>query len=447
MCGRVHYEHLYAFQIAPIVQFVIHTLPFILTKFNYICSSINHMIIAFQIARRYVFGKKSANVINYISIFSVVGLAVGTAALILVLSVFNGLGELISGMFGSFNPDIKVTPAKGKSFDPETIPLEKINKIDGLIATTIVLEDLVLFEYNKGQAFGKLKGVDSNYLRVNRIAENMYTGEFKVKEGALNTIVAGLGIADRLALNIYDPYEILHIYAPKRAARQGMGAQPFLSGAAQPIGLFSIQSEYDNEYIFCDLDLARDIFQLEGMASALEIKVNPEKEKLVLQTLTEILGDSFVIKNRAQQDEAFLQLQNLEKWMSYIILSLVLVLVAFNLVGVLWLITREKLQDISVLKTMGLNSGAVRGILLFAGWIYGMLGYGAGLIIALTLYYLQKEFSLITIPDGFAVTSYPIALAWIDMLAVLFTVCLISILSALPAAYRAANAPLSFVEN
>lgn len=405
------------------------------------------MFIAFQIARRYVFGKKSANVINYISIFSVVGLAVGTAALILVLSVFNGLGELISGMFGSFNPDIKVTPAKGKSFDPEVIPFDEIKNIDGLIASTLVLEDLVLFEYESGQAFGKLKGVDSNYLQVNRVAENMYTGEFKVKEGNLNTVVAGLGIADRLALNVYDPYAVLYIYAPKRSLRQGMGAQPFLSRAAQPIGLFSIQAEYDNEYIFCDIELAREVFQLDGMASALEIKVNPEKEKQVLLELNALLGDSFVIKNRAQQDEAFLQLQNLEKWMSYIILSLVLVLVAFNLVGVLWLITREKLQDISVLKTIGLKNSSIRGILISAGWIYGMLGYLAGLIIALTLYYLQKEFALVTIPDGFAVTAYPIALAWIDMVAVFFTVCFISILSAIPAAYRAAKAPLSFVEN
>jgi lipoprotein-releasing system permease protein len=405
------------------------------------------MFIAFQIARRYVFGKKSANVINYISIFSVVGLAVGTAALILVLSVFNGLGELISGMFGSFNPDIKVTPAKGKSFDPETIPLDKIKNIDGLLASTLVLEDLVLFEYDSGQAFGKLKGIDSNYLQVNRVAENMYTGEFKVKEGELNTVVAGLGIADRLALNVYDPYAVLYIYAPKRSARQGMGAQPFLSRAAQPIGLFSIQAEYDNEYIFCDIELAREVFQLDGLASALEIKVNPEKEKQVLLELNALLGDSFVIKNRAMQDEAFLQLQNLEKWMSYIILSLVLVLVAFNLVGVLWLITREKLQDISVLKTIGLKNNSIRGILISAGWIYGMLGYLAGLIIALTLYYLQKEFSLVTIPDGFAVTAYPIALAWIDMVAVFFTVCFISIVSAIPAAYRAAKAPLSFVEN
>src|SRR5690606_8604116 len=118
----------------------------------------------------------------------------------------------------------------------------------------LVLEDLVLFEYAGGQAFGKLKGVDSNYLEVNRVAENMYTGEFKVKEGNLNTVVAGLGIADRLALNVYDPYEILYIYAPKRSARQGMGAQPFLSRAAQPVGLFSIQAEYDNEYIFCDIE-------------------------------------------------------------------------------------------------------------------------------------------------------------------------------------------------
>ena len=137
------------------------------------------MFIAFQIARRYVFGKKSANVINYISIFSVVGLAVGTAALILVLSVFNGLGELISGMFGSFNPDIKVTPAKGKSFDPEVISFDEIKNIDGLIASTLVLEDLVLFEYESGQAFGKLKGVDSNYLQVNRVAENMYADNQK----------------------------------------------------------------------------------------------------------------------------------------------------------------------------------------------------------------------------------------------------------------------------
>ncbi len=406
------------------------------------------MPLSLWIALRYVFGKKTTNAINIISAISVAGLAIGTASLILVLSVFNGLHDLITGMFSTFNPDVKILPVKGKTFDPGTLPLDAIKDLPGVSDYTLVLEDLALFEYDGVQAFGTLKGVDEAFTRVSRVAGSMYSGSFQLLDGGLQKAVAGLGIADRMSLNIYDPYAAIRVYAPRHTGRRLPGDQPFISRNLSPAGIFAIQQDFDNEYVLSSLDFAREVFQRPGQVSALEIRLSEGRnQQPVIDRLRELAGPAFRVLDRYEQDEAFLKLQRLEKWVSFIILSLTLFLVAFNLVGALWMIVREKARDIALLKALGFSPRRVRSIFLYAGGIYALLGTGLGVALALVLYWLQKEWALVRIPDGFAVTAYPVSLSLADLLIVAATVLLIGMLAALPAAWQAQRMNRSLREN
>jgi lipoprotein-releasing system permease protein len=404
------------------------------------------MKLSLKIAWRYIIGKKSTNAINIISGISIAGLSVGTAAIILVLSVFNGLGELISGMFGAFNPDVIMLPKEGKHFDLDEDMMSDIAGTDGVIAVSAVLEELALFENNGVQAFGKIKGVDDQFTKVSRIGQHMYTGEFKLRDGQLEKAVAGLGIADRLSLNIYDPYAVILTYAPRRT-RRGPMDKPFKSSGLSPSGIFIIQQEYDNEYIFSSLEFAQELLDLPGRISAIEVKISAEKSQRTIQKLREKYAGDFILKDRQQQDEAFLKLQNLEKWISYIILSLTLVLVAFNLVGAIWMILREKMLDISVLRSMGYSDKNISRIFRNIGVLFGGLGVLSGVIIALIIYWLQINYGLVTIPDGFAVSTYPVALSFFDVLVVSTTVLIIAYAASWPAAYLAKKAHLQLREN
>jgi len=394
------------------------------------------MHLSFLIAWRYIISKKKTNAINIISAISIMGLSIGTAALILVLSVFNGLGDLISGMFGAFNPDLIISPKVGKHFVYDETMLDEIRNTEGVIAVSAVLEELALFENDKVQAFGRIKGVDSAFSEVSNIGSYLYSGSLTFKDGTIEKSVVGLGIADRLGVNIYDDYAVVKAYAPKRN-RKGPMDKPFNMRAMQPSGIFAIQQDYDNEYILSSLGFAQELLELPGRISGIEVKLSPQSEGESIRQLRNKFEVDFVLKDRRQQDEAFLKLQNLEKWISYIILSLTLVLVAFNLVGAIWMILREKMLDISVLKALGYGDQQVASIFKYMGLLLGLIGVGSGTLLALFIYYLQITFALVKIPDGFAVSAYPVALSFMDILVVGLTVLTISTLSALPAAYRA----------
>jgi lipoprotein-releasing system permease protein len=396
------------------------------------------MNLSLKVAWRYIFGKKSTNVINVISAISVLGLAVGTAALILVLSVFNGLSLLISGMFGAFNPDLLILPAQGKQIDLDSTLVQKLQSVGGVIAISATLEELALFENEGVQAFGKIKGVDSQYDQVSRIGGYLYTGDLKFMDGDVPLAVLGIGIADRLGVNVYDPFASILAYAPKRE-RRGALDKPFKSMMLKPGGLFLIQQEFDNEYILCDLDFAQELLELPGQVSSYELRLQPEGSKQAIQEITQILGTAYTVKDRFQQDEAFLKIQNLEKWIGYVILTLTLILVSFNLVGAIWMILREKVLDISIFRAMGLTNRQIGRIFLYMGFLLGSLGAGVGVVIALFIYWLQINYGLVTIPDGFAVSTYPVDLSWWDVIVVAFTVLMIGLLAGVPAARKASG--------
>ena len=397
------------------------------------------MNLSLKIARRYLFAKKSTNAINIISGISVFGLSVGTAALILVLSVFNGFEDLITGMFSNFNPDVKVTPMLGKTFSLDEEKLAEIKNLKGVDFVSRTLEETAFFEYKGSEDFGTLKGVDEYYHKVTSIDSTIREGVYQLKDENRNLGVMGVGLRNKLSVNVGDFLSTLTVYMPKRK-QLSPTASLLKKREIYPAGTFVIQQDFDNEYLLTSLEFVQKLLGVKNEVSSLEIKlsddIDPQKTVGALQ---KILGDQFLVKDRYHQDEAFLKLMNIEKWMSYAILSLTLILVAFNLIGALWMIVLDKRNDIAILKSMGATKELVRNIFLGEGLLLCLLGLVSGFLIAILLYSSQKAFGIVPIPDGFVVDAYPISMRLPDFIIVGLTVIAIGIIASIPPALRAAR--------
>lgn len=403
------------------------------------------MNLSLLFARRYLFAKRSTNAINIITGISVVGVAIGTAALILVLSVFNGFEDLLSNLFGYFNPEIKVIPAKGKTFQPDSLVLAEIRQLPDVAVLSETLEEIAVFEYDGSQVSGILKGVDEVYPRVNDIDSTLREGEFRLQGGDRNFAVLGAGMRNKLSVNINNPLASLTIYMATDGSSQDelIPGKPFKSRIAFPAGTFAIQQEFDSEYVLTNLGFVRELLgDTASTVSALEIRCKPGASiSSVKKDLRRLLGESVVIKDRYEQNEAFFKVMRLEKWMGYAITSLMLVLMAFNLVGALWMIVLDKQKDISVLKSMGADDRTVHRIFLSEGLLLTLLGLISGVALAIMLYWIQKTWGIVTIPQGFLVESYPIAMRAADFLPVTLTVVGIGLLASLAPAARAMRVP------
>lgn len=394
------------------------------------------------IARRYLFAKRSTNAINIITGISVLGVAIGTAALLLVLSVFNGFEDLLSGLFGHFNPEIKVAPAKGKTFGIDSLVLAKVRGLDGVEIVSETLEEIAFFEYEGSQDFGVLKGVDRFFAEVNRIDSTIREGRYIFQTEDRNCAVLGAGMARKLSVNVENFAVPLTVYMPAEQ-RGGILDKPFKARIVYPMGSFAIQQEFDNQYILAGLDFAREVMGVsDSIVSSLEIKCKQGANVAdVKARISGVLGPRFTVKDHYEQNEAFFKVMNLEKWMGFAITSLMLILMAFNTLGALWMIVLDKQKDISVLKSMGATDQNVRAIFLLEGLLLTLLGMVIGLLLAMILYYLQKTFGIIAVPPGFLVESYPIAMRLHDFLPVVATVVSIGMLASLAPARRAEKVP------
>ena len=396
----------------------------------------------FFVARRYLFAKRSTNAINIITGISVFGIAVGTMALILVLSVFNGFEDLLSDLFGHFNPELKVTPAKGKTFTVDSLTLTKIRTLPGVAVASETLEEIAFFEYEGAQDFGVLKGVDDRFARVNGIDSTIREGDYLLAEEGRNCAVLGAGMRNKLSINVHNPIAALTIYMPTEK-QGGVLSKPVITRYAYPKGTFSIQQDFDNQYVLSNLPFVRELLDAPPeTVSALEIKCRPGASTVqVKKDLAAILGEGFVFKDRYEQNEAFFKVMKLEKWMGYAITCLMLILMAFNMVGALWMIVLDKQKDISVLKSLGADDLTIRRIFLGEGLLLTALGMLIGMALAVALYVIQKTYGIVTIPQGFLVESYPISMRIWDFLPVSLTVLGIGLLASLPPARRAVRVP------
>ncbi len=400
------------------------------------------MNLPLKIARRYLFAKKSTNAINIISGISVFGISVGTAALILVLSVFNGFEDLITGLFSNFNPDIKVTITEGKTFDADTVMIEKIAALPAVSIVSQTIEETALFVYNKNnESVGILKGVDDYYKDVTGIDTTLREGEYRFQDGKREMAVLGVGIRNRLSVNVGDYLSALEVYMPKRKS-SGLLSKPLNKRLIYPTGTFVIQQDFDSQYILSSLSFAQNILEQKNKIGALEIQLTKDADpQMAAAEIRKITGDKFTIKDRYQQDEAFFKIMNIEKWMSYAILCLTLILVAFNMIGALWMIVLDKKQDISILRSMGATRKIIRQIFLSEGILLGVLGMLLGFFFAVAFYIAQKSLGIVPIPAGFVVDAYPISMRLPDFIVVAITVLCITLIASLPAAFRAARVP------
>ena len=312
------------------------------------------------------------------------------------------------------------------------------------------LEEVAFFEYKNSQDFGILKGVDDQFLSVTRIDSTVREGAYKFLEQGRNYAVLGVGMRNKLNVNIDDFLSTISVYMPKRG-RVGPLEKPFREKLVYPGGTFVIQQDFDNQYILSSLDFARSILGVKGdLVSAVEIRLDPNIDKTTtMKEIRRIMGPDFLVKDRFQQDEAFLKLMNLEKWMSYAILSLTLLLVAFNMIGSLWMIVLEKKKDIAILKSMGATDRTIRDIFLSEGFLLCLIGMFIGFALAILLYLIHTnlEYGLISIPQGFLVTAYPISMRAFDFVVIATNCCRDRVmLASIPPALRAKRVPALILE-
>lgn len=400
-----------------------------------------YMNLSLKIARRYLFAKKSTNAINIITGIAVFGIAVGSAALVLVLSVFNGFEDLITGMYSNFNPDVKVLPAKGKTFEVDSVFITDLYNIEGVEVISQTLEETAFFDYKESQDFGTVKGVDVFYKSVTGIDSTVREGQYKLQDGDKEYAVLGLGMRNKLRVNVDDLFSPMIVYMPK-SGQVSIFEDPFRRLPVYPAGTFVNQQEFNNKYVLTSIDFARRLLGAPNEVSALDIKLSDNaNQSRTIANIQEQLGEDFIVKNRYQQEEAFLKIMKMEKWLSFAIVSLMMLLVAFNMVGALWMIVLEKQKDIAILKSMGALDNMVRNIFLNEGVLLCLFGLLIGFTLALLTYGAQKAFGLVSIPGNFIVEAYPISIRLIDFAVVTATVVAIGLLASIPPALRAKRVP------
>ena len=390
---------------------------------------------AFYIARRYLISKKSVNVINIISGVSVAGVTVGTFALVVILSVFNGLDTTIKSMFSSFDPDIKISASIGKSFELKEGNFEAVRKLPGVESVTPVIEEDAMLQYGERQYFATVKGVPVDYMTTARLDSSFITsGKFILESDQTPFAVVGQGVAYFLSvgLNFVDP---IQIYTLKKGTRGRPDVNnAFIHSTIYASGIFANQQEIDSKYVLVPFEFAKGLFQMNDMVSAVEIGlIEGVSDKEVESKIAAVLGDKFTIKTQFEQHELFYRVMQSEKWAIFLILGFVLIIASFNILGSLSMLIIDKKADIAILQSMGANQKLIRTIFLFEGWMISILGAIFGLILGVFICWLQIEFGLLKVPgnDGsFIFSSYPVEIRLTDLFIIFLLVSGIGFLAA-----------------
>lgn len=394
-----------------------------------------------DIALRYLFSKKSTNAINIITSISVLGISIGTAAMILILSVFNGFEALIKDIVDDFNPDLKLELIEGKRFDIDDALVTQLMDIKGIEAMSKTIEEVALFEYNGIQEAGIIKGVDEMFPIVTAIDSTLDEGKYIVDDEDAYYAVTGYGLARKLSMNIDDFSTSLIIYLPKRKKKNAW-ENDYIRKELLPSGFFSIENEKDHQYILTSLDLIEGLLKTKGQINALEIKLNSDADEYQVRSkIEQIMGPKFETKNRYEQEETYFKVMNIEKYMSLLIGTLTIILIAFNLVGSLWMIVLEKKKDIAILKSMGSTRQNILGLFIKEGVFITTLGVILGIIISVIIYYIQINYGIIAMATSHIVQAYPIELRIGDILLVILIVSLIGFIAAVLPAKKAAEIP------
>lgn len=405
----------------------------------------------FFIAKRYFLSKKSTNAINIISFVAMTGITVGSMALIIVLSVFNGFENLVVSLMNSFNPDFQITITEGKTFDPGLIDLKKIQKLEGVVDYAEVLEENALLRYLDKQYIATIKGVSDNYLNITRFDTVLVAGEPVLKEDEINYGLLGYGIYNALSISNRDEFNPITVSIPSNdfdlTTVNFNPEKAFNKDIIYPGGIFSIQQSIDEKYMIVPISFIKKLLGLNTGISSIEIiaSANSNFKKLQKQ-IQAIAGDQFNVKNRYEQNPLLYKVMNAEKWAVYAILTFILIIAAFNIIGSLTMLIVEKKKDISILHSMGANPVQIRTIFLMEGLFISFFGLILGFLLSISLLLFQQKFGFIKLEgiSSFIIDAYPVKMKFMDFILVFGTVLVIGITASwFPAKKSSQNITLS----
>ncbi|MFO7851336.1 MAG: FtsX-like permease family protein [Bacteroidota bacterium] len=390
------------------------------------------MRLSLYIAKRYLFAKKSRNAINVISGISAAGVTIGTMVLIIVLSVFNGLEDMVHSLFSTFDPDLEVRVNKGKVFVPTDEQLKALDEMEGIADYSLVLEENALLHYDEQQYIATVKGVNENYPEITGLDSVMWDGSFTLREenGRPHAVV-GLGVANNLSigLNFISP---LIIYVPERTGNLSNPANAFVRKVIFPSGIFSVEQEYDSRYIYVPIGVMKELLMYDREVSSIEIKFTEgTKAGDVQPAVEQLFGPGYTVRNKYQQQEIFYKVMKSERLAIFFILTFILIIASFNIIGSLTMLIIEKERDIGILRNLGANNKLIKRIFIFEGWMISILGAVTGLVLGFIICWLQQEFGMVKLQgETLIMDAYPVTMKLTDFLAVLGTVLVIGYIAA-----------------
>jgi lipoprotein-releasing system permease protein len=360
------------------------------------------------IAKRYLVSKKSSNAINIISGISIGGICIGTLALVIVLSAFNGISDLVQSLYNSFDPDIKITVKHGKTFDPSSPEISELKKIKGVAFYTEVVEGNALLKFEDKQCVATIKGVSKEYESMSRFDTLIQEGKFNL---AKNNIIIGKGIGYVLNTGPQELFTPISVFAPKRGITNSVNPEEALNELkVYPSGAFTINDEFDYNYALMNIDKARSLFDYTTEVTSIElgIKKDADREKVQLE-IEKTLGEKYEVKNREQQNALLYKTLKSEKLWVFAILVFILIIATFNIIGCLTMLIIEKKKDITIMHYMGADINLIRKIFLVEGILITILGALSGLILGTFICWLQIKFSFVKFNEGFAAEAFPIS--------------------------------------
>lgn len=388
------------------------------------------------IARRYLFAKKSHNVINIISAISAVGMAIGTAALIIILSIYNGFDELVKSTLSNVEPDILITPAKGKVFIPEGEAFDRIKANPMIGEYDLILQENVFVDYDGHQGIAKAKGVDSAFEAESPLAEHITNGEFSLHKGQLPQMVVGAGLAYKMGMN---PAFLAsaELYFPIRDRNFSLAnpAASIETVRMRPSGIFSVNQQIDDDLMIVPIEQMRKLLGYEEEVSGVELRLvegsTAKDLRSAIKDIQKELGPGFKVLDRFRQNTSLYKMMRYEKAAIFLILIFVIIIIALNIFGSITMLIIEKKDDIETYRSLGATDQMLRRTFTLEGWLISLLGLAAGLVIGIGFSLAQQHFGFIKMPGSFLVNAYPVILQWQDVLATIAGVALIGYIIAL----------------
>jgi lipoprotein-releasing system permease protein len=370
------------------------------------------------------------------SIIATAGVFVGAAALVIVLSVFNGFEALVTNLYNSFDADYVISPVTGKTFTPNSIQLKQLSQLPEVALVSQVLEENVLLKNGDKQYFATIKGVSLQLEKLERLQNLIVDGQLKLESGGLPYACLGQGVAIGLSLSSTNSLYPLTVYVPNRLSQPDLinTANAFKILNINVSAVFSVQQDVDSKYVLVPIDFARELLSYEKEVSTIEIYLKPNVSSIHMQALLQDkFGSNFVIKNKEQQHELLYKIMKSEKWAVFFILVFILIVASFNVIGSLTMLIIDKKKDIAILKSMGASMQTIKNIFLFQGMLISAYGAIGGIITGLIICFIQEKFGVIGLGAGgsFVIDAYPVKIILLDIIFVLITVLIIGLLASI----------------